>query len=67
METDVIEAVEVKWAPPVIYDLMLDRFRAVTQADVDHLVRVEHAYNHAVQTSKAVADAADILRKTRVL
>ena len=31
---------------PTIYDVAIDQYRAVTQSDIDELVRIRVAYSH---------------------
>ena len=47
------------WVPPVIYDVMHDNFRAVTQRDVDKLTNVQRAYG---QLREAVASVHQNLK-----
>jgi hypothetical protein len=51
------------YQPPVMYDIVLDQFRPVTQKDVDMMQAVVQAYGKLMMAVKKIVEHNNDLRK----
>ncbi len=51
-----------EWSPPVMYDIVIDRYRAVSQADVDQMQKELRDLRNALQSVSVTVNGLKELR-----